>query len=285
VKERSLAFGPGDGLIGTITLPDTSPAATGVILLNAGTIHRVGPHRINVRLARELATRGIASIRFDLAGHGDSARLTGEHSFEAQAVVDIRAAIDALGAVSGRHRVAIFGICSGAYHGYAAALQDERVAGLLIFDAYRYPNFKTHVVHYVRALNEPDFAPRAIDSLGRSATALGSWARTTVFRRPVPQPVQVPPKAGTINSIPTKEEFAAGLRTLLDRGVRVHMLYSGDAPEEYNYANQFRDTMAPFGLGDRVCAEFLPHADHQFSVMADQWDTIRRVTDWVGGLT
>ena len=281
MKESSLAFGVNGGLIGTITLPDVVVGDTGVILLNAGTIHRVGPHRINVRLARRLAERGIASIRFDLAGHGDSARLTGDHSFEEQAVVDIRAAMDALTVVAGTPRTAIFGICSGAYHGYAAALRDERVVGLLMFDAYRYPNIKTHIIHYAKALTEPGLAPRLAAALRRRATSLVSWARTASGR----SSPESPRHADAASSIPTRAEFAAGLTRLLDRGVCVHMLYSGDAPEEYNYANQFRDTVAPFGIGDRIDAEFLPQADHQFSVIADQVDTIRRVSDWVDGLS
>lgn len=283
MKESSLAFGANAGLIGTITLPDIVVGDTGVILLNAGTIHRVGPHRINVRLARKLAERGIASMRFDLAGHGDSARLTGEHSFEEQAVVDIRAAMDALAVVAGTTRMAIFGICSGAYHGYAAALRDERVAGLLMFDAYRYPNLKTHILHYAKALNEPQLLPRVASALGRSTTTLVSWARTAIGQSP--SAADTTNRNEPPNAIPSRQEFAAGLTQLLDRGVSVHMLYSGDAPEEYNYANQFRDTVAPFGIGDRVEAEFLPQADHQFSVIADQVDTIRRVTDWIDGLS
>jgi pimeloyl-ACP methyl ester carboxylesterase len=237
-----------------------------------------------VRLARRLAERGVASIRFDLAGHGDSARLTGEHSFEEQAVVDIRAAMDALTSAAGTTRAAIFGICSGAYHGYAAALRDDRVIGLMMFDAYKYPNIKTHIIHYAKALSEPEFVPRVSGALGRGAAGLVSRARSAV-RRPARSRVDESPHPRPTNLIPTRAEFAAGLTRLLDRGVCVHMLYSGDAPEEYNYANQFHDTVAPFGIGDRIEAEFLPQADHQFSVMADQVDIIRRITDWVDELS
>ena len=43
-----------------------------VVLLNAGIIHRIGPNRLYVQLARRLASRGHAVLRFDLAGIGDS---------------------------------------------------------------------------------------------------------------------------------------------------------------------------------------------------------------------
>ena len=56
MKEHSLAFGPNSGLIGTICLPDSpQKCGVGVVLFNSGVVHRIGPHRFNVRLARKLA--------------------------------------------------------------------------------------------------------------------------------------------------------------------------------------------------------------------------------------
>jgi hypothetical protein len=39
---------------------------------NAGMLHRVGPYRLHVRLARDLARMGFSSLRVDLADTGDS---------------------------------------------------------------------------------------------------------------------------------------------------------------------------------------------------------------------
>jgi pimeloyl-ACP methyl ester carboxylesterase len=276
MSERSIVFGANDGLVGTITAPDapTAAAGAGFLLFNAGVIHRVGPHRVNVRVARQLAARGIPSIRFDLAGHGDSARLTGEHSFEAQAVIDIRAAMDALGSAVNVDRFAIFGLCSGAYHGYAASLADDRVVGLLMFDAYRYPTFKTHAYHYLKGLRERHLLRRVAGFVRRGAAGLGERLRPSAGRDIEPQPA---PELGRVNFIPSKAEFAAGLRLLLDRGVRIAMVYSGGEIRNYNYQNQFRDTFAPFGIGDRIPATFLPDVDHQASTLADQAELIRLI--------
>jgi hypothetical protein len=41
-------------------------------MFNMGANHRIGPRRINVKLARVLAARGVSSLRFDLGGVGDS---------------------------------------------------------------------------------------------------------------------------------------------------------------------------------------------------------------------
>jgi pimeloyl-ACP methyl ester carboxylesterase len=266
--ERTVAFGSDDGLVGTVTLPAPGTRASpfGFVLFNAGIVHRIGPHRFNVRLARQLAERGIPSIRFDLAGHGDSARITGQRSFEEQAAIDVRAAMDALAAAGRLDRFAIFGHCSGAYHGYAAALADPRVAGLLMFDAYRYPTLKTHLFHYLKALRQPHLVRRVLGFLRRAVTGLGRLrapAGKTAAEHPVPE-------LGRVNFIPTKEVFAEGLKALLARGVRLGMVYSGGEIRHYNYRRQFHDTFAPFGIADRIPCEFIPDSDHQASTLGDQ---------------
>jgi pimeloyl-ACP methyl ester carboxylesterase len=283
MSELSIGFGADDGLIGTVTLPEAPTAAAdiGFVLFNAGVIHRVGPHRINVRLARQLAARGIPSIRFDLMGHGDSARIAGRHSFEAQAVIDVRAAMDALGSAANIDRFAIFGLCSGAYHGYATALADERVVGLLMLDAYRYPTYKTHLYHYLKALRQQHLLRRVVGFLHRRAASLGRHVRPPASDRAAEQPA---PELGRVNFIPTKAEFAAGLKVLLGRGVKIAMIYSGGELRNYNYQNQFRDTFAPFGIGDRIPAVFLPDIDHQASTLTDQAELMRLILAWSGDL-
>src|SRR5262249_27402146 len=43
-----------------------------VLFLNAGAVHRVGPNRMYVDLARSWAEHGLTSLRLDLSGLGDS---------------------------------------------------------------------------------------------------------------------------------------------------------------------------------------------------------------------
>lgn len=278
MSERTILFGAGDGLIGTLTLPDSPGSCIqdiGFLLLNAGVIHRVGPHRINVRMARQLAARGIASIRFDLAGHGDSARPSGNHSFEEQAVIDIRSAMDALGAATNIQRFAIFGFCSGAYHGYATAQVDERIAGLLLFDAYRYPTPKSRALRYWTRLHQPRVPAALLQFAKRSIAGLVSRTREET-RGGTPSS----PELGRIDFIPSKAEFAKGLQALLDRGLKIHLIYSGGALREYNYRGQFADTFAAYGLGQRVEADFMPDLDHVVTGLTDQADLMQRVIGW-----
>ena len=58
-------------LVGMLHHPE-HPAATGVIIVVGGPQYRVGSHRQFLFLARFLATQGIAVLRFDYRGMGDS---------------------------------------------------------------------------------------------------------------------------------------------------------------------------------------------------------------------
>ena len=72
-EERVHRFG--DGLVGVATLGRPRPRfATALILLNAGLVHRMGPFRLYVQMARRLAAEGYAVLRFDQSGLGDSPR-------------------------------------------------------------------------------------------------------------------------------------------------------------------------------------------------------------------
>jgi pimeloyl-ACP methyl ester carboxylesterase len=281
--ERSIAFGPDDCLIGTLCLPTetarSAGAEVGVILFNAGVLHRIGPHRLNVRLARSLARRGIASIRFDLSGLGDSARPSGEHSFEKQAVVDIQCAMDVLGAQAGIQRFALFGFCSGGCHGYEAAAVDERAAGLLMYDTYIYRNLRSRLNNYRIRIRRRGLA-----------TAASSWLRRHVakFMRRLLAADGSPATPGSASEAgvfrtPTRDEFAKRVRMLLGRGVKVGVIYSGES-DDYNYREQFNDVFRGHGITGDVTHDFLPEMDHTVMNLAIQARFIERIVDWTADL-
>jgi pimeloyl-ACP methyl ester carboxylesterase len=103
-----------------------------VVFVNAGAIYHIGWARMHVEMARELTRSGIASLRFDLAGIGDSEaapdrapRLYGALS------EDVRAAVDWLEA-RGIRDLTIFGTCSGAYQAFHAAISDRRITRIAL---------------------------------------------------------------------------------------------------------------------------------------------------------
>jgi len=70
--ERVLRFGDSDNLIGIHTSSAASSKRPGIVLVNSGVVHRAGPNRLYVNIARQLAAVGYPVLRFDLSGIGDS---------------------------------------------------------------------------------------------------------------------------------------------------------------------------------------------------------------------
>jgi len=141
IRERPFEFDfNGERLSGVLTEPVSVPEAdVCALLLNAGALRRLGPHRMWVEAARRWAVLGVPSLRFDIVGvgdsDGDSSFYTTRGAFQrehfAQQVI---AALDELEAAGLPGRFAICGICSGAYWALHTALNDERVDGLLLLN-------------------------------------------------------------------------------------------------------------------------------------------------------
>ena len=62
----------GDTLYGSLHLPADRAASLGVVLLNQGPLDRSGAHRISMKLAQHWRDLGLAVLRFDARGVGES---------------------------------------------------------------------------------------------------------------------------------------------------------------------------------------------------------------------
>ena len=136
VRESAQRFGADEGLFGILCEPAEGPSETAVLMLNVGGNYHVGPHRLYVKAARALAAAGLCSLRFDLAGIGDSRIRPGsslDGMYYRDAMPDVRTAIDFL-AARGCRRFYLLGICSGAYVAFQTALLDARVNGQILMN-------------------------------------------------------------------------------------------------------------------------------------------------------
>lgn len=274
LKERAVRFGPGARLVGIETLPAEGrddPSLPAVILLNAGVVHRVGPHRMTVYLARRLAESGFHVLRYDRSGLGDSQpRPCGKAT--GAAIADGQAAMDYLAATSGRRRFVFGGLCSGADNSIKVALVDKRVVGTILLDPFGYPT--------------PRFYLERFQAKGADLGALVRYAnrelRKVVDRwRPRPAEAASPSKPSSAyrRKQTPKEIFGDQLRRLTDRNVRILAVYTGSASDRFNYAEQFADGFRAFGLADRVDCIHLPQVNHTFTELAAQ----QLLCDHVGG--
>jgi hypothetical protein len=144
IRDEALRLGPEGQLVSILSRPPAAIANSDVglpltpgfalVILNAGVLHRVGPHRLHVTLGRHIAATGVASLRLDLGGIGDSITTSDAASFRDSAVADTREAMTGLTAAVGADRFVLFGVCAGADNSIATALVDDRVAGIVLVD-------------------------------------------------------------------------------------------------------------------------------------------------------
>jgi len=131
--------GPDGPLFGILTEPLGERRELCAVLMNAGAQRHTGPNRMWVEIARRWAVRGVPTLRFDLAGIGDSdgdtAMLVHVAAIYAQTYgVQARAALDTLSARGLPGRFVVLGLCAGAYWSLHTALADERVGTVIMLN-------------------------------------------------------------------------------------------------------------------------------------------------------
>jgi hypothetical protein len=129
--ETPVWFGPADGLFGILCRPQMVTSHVAVLIGNSSGDPHCGDTTAD--LARNLAVGGVASFRFDFQGIGDSLiDGVGSHIFEVDRNPDYAAAVDYL-EQHGYSQFAVYGLCSGAYHAYQAAVHEQRISyGLFV---------------------------------------------------------------------------------------------------------------------------------------------------------
>ena len=137
LTERPIFLEPGAGMLfGLVTEPRQDEARRrAVILLNTGADHHIGASRMYVSLARSWGRRGYHVLRMDLSGLGDSPARAGRADnevFPAEAIADIRRAVEYMRAHYRCGEVTLVGLCSGAYHAFRAAAAKVAVNRILM---------------------------------------------------------------------------------------------------------------------------------------------------------
>lgn len=140
IRERPLSFGTHAPISGVLTEPrlegSAAPRRTGIVLINGGAVHRVGPNRMHVTLARAWAALGYRVLRIDLTGLGDTPVRPGaeeNRTYSAFSVPDVQAAMAELRA-HGAEQCVIAGLCSGAHASFHTALLTPDVAGAIMIN-------------------------------------------------------------------------------------------------------------------------------------------------------
>jgi pimeloyl-ACP methyl ester carboxylesterase len=184
-REQPVTLGD-SGLFGILCKPRMHRADGPVLLItNTSASAHVGDSRLSVRIAREMARKGIASLRFDARGVGDSPALPDAESvgstfgaiYSSSTVRDVSNAAAWL-KEQGYEKVVSFGICSGAYSALKAALVEPALTGVITINL---PSFYVPEGSTLESLRKRQFNSMA--GYARSLTDLSKWKKILSGKR------------------------------------------------------------------------------------------------------
>ena len=288
MREKAKLFGTSRSLVGIVTAPDArSPAdSVAVVLLNAGVVHRVGPNRLYVTLARKLAESGFSVLRFDHSGIGDSLPREDALPFEQSAIVEVQEAMDLLEAEEGCNRFILVGMCSGTLTAFRTAYRDHRVVGAALLTALLEDPAS------VREETITDAHNRKVASslLTHKLFSGKSWARFLRGGADYRRLLRITSSA-LLKRFKPRSHVSSGARQVLaqldeltTRGVALQFIYSeGTVVFEY-----FRMTLAaeiPTLTGvDNIQVNVIKQAGHTFSGLASQARVIEMICEWADSI-
>ena len=272
MQESVIQFGPNDGLIGFLTTPDESVRvanAPTAVILNAGIVHRIGPFRLHIDIARQLAAAGYSTLRVDLSGLGDSLPSTEKLGDKNRAVLDVADAFDYLGENQGADKFVLLGLCSGAFNAHQVCVQDSRVVGAVFMDGIVFPTTGYFWRHTVGRLLKPRFYRNAIKR--RANFKKQRWINEDAGE-------ELAEGEFFFADNLDRHVIARELKDLKTRGVSMLFLYT-DGYDDVCGRKQFREMYA-IAPDDQIQVEYYPKAEHTFRIVENRNIACQRIVDW-----
>jgi len=262
MQERAFRFGRAQHMIGIAGVPEQPAETPGVIVLNAGLVHRIGPFRLHVELARRLNACGYPTLRFDLSTVGDSAASEESQTREQQVCADVDDAMTLLGEQAGCTRFVVIGLCSGAQNAHTVACVDPKIAGAVFLDGYAYRTFGYKLRRYLPKLFDPASWRRALTHRQRSVEVAAGEAVFSV----APLPIAV---------------VRQDLTGMLARGLKLCLIYSGGISNYFNHARQFRECFGRLVGHPNISTHFFAETDHTYILTGDRRRLIETIERWI----
>jgi pimeloyl-ACP methyl ester carboxylesterase len=260
--EHAFRFGRARHLVGIAGVPDAPVGDIGVVVLNAGLVHRIGPFRLHVDMTRRLNTLGYPTMRFDLSTLGDSTASSESQTRMQQVCGDVDDAMTLLAEQSGCKRFVLVGLCSGAQNVHTVACTDPKVVGAVFLDGYAYRTLGYRVRHYL---------PRLFD--------VGRWRRMLGRRQDTPKASDPEPVFAVTPS--PRAVVRADFASMLDRGLKLCLIYSGGISNYFNHARQFRECFGRVITRPGVSTDFMSECDHTYILTGDRDRLLSRIERWL----
>lgn len=313
VSEQIVAVGP-YRLFGVLAKPLAPTARLKVALVTSGRMDSSGPGRLWTYLSRRWAAQGMAVLRADIGGLGDSAPRPGQPldaAFPANALEDtgdLAAALangEALGLPGPEVPTVLMGLCSGAWHSLAAvAAAKAHADAIALINPFLPADRADHKAAAQKAAaalaragagtgalaaDAPDAgAGRGYSVLpGRlsaSAKAFFSWAKRNLLSTEVKEMLRwvLDAKWWALGRLGRRERSVSYLRGAMANGSRV--LLACRSYEAYLIMRGERGVLRQLARTGRFQMEVFPGTDHTLLVRSCRATVVGRVEEFLGSM-
>lgn len=269
IDERIVSFGPEKIYTGVLSFPPgwvdrEITGKPGLLLINSGLTHHVGPYRFYVDLARTLADKGFPVLRFDLSGIGDSGRRKTSLADRERFVLDIQEALSFLEQKWGIKSFILLGHCMGAWSAHCTALVDSRVQGLILLEGYCFPTWKTRLERQLRFL-----------SLRKWRIFLGEKWKTLKGKKKVKHLEQ-----GFGWQFQTQNEIEKDLNAMIQKKIRFLFIFT-DGNLLYRYPGQLQEGLKSVDFNQGIKEVHIAGADHSLTLKHSRKRVEQEILQWL----
>ncbi|MCP5329075.1 MAG: alpha/beta fold hydrolase [Sinobacteraceae bacterium] len=279
IAESVVLLGPRRSLVGIHTHPAGDSSGREdicVVIINAGIIHRVGPNRLHVELARALSAAGLSAVRLDLSGIGDSDSRADSLNPLDGALADIREALDTLVESGKVKRFILLGLCSGANHAAIRAADDERIIAIGLVDPFIPRTRRYYLNHYFRRMTRVG----SWKNFFRGDHPAWQWLEAQLLRRRTDRTLE----QGGPDPAEVRRYLARIYDDVVRRGVRIFAAFTGDLESQHNYREQLLDAFPDVAFGTLLDLYYFGDVDHTFSSSNDRTALISLILKWASKL-
>jgi len=280
---------PGAGLFGILTRPSNGGDEHAVLMLNAGAIRHIGSNRMDVRLARRLASVGLTVLRADLTGMGDSPARTGAVEnvvYGPHCLEDVGLLVSWLRA-RGVRNLAAGGMCSGAYHVLRAMIARQAIDRAYLINCLAFgptvafdpegSGVLGEVAHYDKAVR----SGRAWRRLLTGRVAFGAVTRVAFWHL-----ANVSKRAGREIArrlgIPLRDDLGTDLLAIARRGGRIDFLFCAGETGLTLLAAEAGSVVPALCRTNKLGMRVLQGPDHTFT---QRWAQVLLRDELIGILT
>ena len=271
MQETIKRFGKHQHLHGIHTQANVESTKPCIMIINAGSVHKVGPFGLHVDLAHYLAQRGYPCFRFDLSAQGESNKIPSPLSRQEQIMSDLEDAVNFLDQ-SGLHKdIIAFGLCTGAENAHRIGVQDKRIKGIIWLDGYGYFTQKYYRNKILKKLIMPLQTLQQIIK-----RILHQNQSKEVLEKATPEG-----EDSFVWTLPAKEHYQKDMLLLHNRNTQCLYIYSGGVQSYYNYQGQMSDSFPNEVFIQQIEEAYFPKADHTFFVKADRLKMFLTIEKWL----